>query len=98
VNPACQGIDPRIKILNNCGTKPIGTVLDVPKTRCCVTCGFPIEHSAACKHMACTLCNTDFCFVCLKPRLNNGDWQCGNSNTVCAVAPIQTTLAKFKFV
>jgi len=76
VNPECQGKDPRIKIINNCGSKTIGTVQNVPKIRCCVTCGFPIEHSADCKHMTCGICNSEFCFVCLKPKIN-GQWQCG---------------------
>jgi len=96
-NPECLGKDPRIKIVNTCGFKTIGIVQRVPKIRCCVTCGFPIEHSDACKHMTCEICNSEFCFVCLKPK-RNGQWQCGTSSAVCAVAPIQTTFENFNIV
>lgn len=92
-NKTCTGKDPRIHKLQTCGTKSIGNVDDVPVYRACVKCGWLIEHTDNCKHMACKFCGCQFCFVCLKPQIENSEkWQCGSYNSVCEVAPRQTLL------
>ena len=75
-------------ILSKCETKTIGYDHNVPSIRSCVKCSQLIYHTEACKHMNCTKCKTNFCFVCLKPQINN-EWQCGNSSTICSIAPRQ---------
>lgn len=92
-NDACTGKDSRIQTLQTCGTKSIYNIHNVPIYRACVKCGGVIEHAGKCKHMTCNFCKCKFCFVCLKPRLEDaGQWQCGSFNSVCEVAPRQTSL------
>jgi len=76
------------EIISKCETKTIGHVHNIPTIRACPQCSQLIYHTEACKHMNCSRCKTNFCFVCLKPELD-GDWQCGNSSTICPVAPRQ---------
>lgn len=90
-NDKCTGKDPRIQILETCKTKVVDLTSDVPSTRCCARCGTMIEHIDKCKHMGCPKCHYEFCFVCLKPKTNNG-WQCGEYDSKCDVAPRQTNL------
>lgn len=77
-----------VDILSKAETKKIGDVDGVPEIRCCPNCCQLITHTEACKHMKCKACKTDFCFVCLKSK-KNGNWQCGNSGTVCPIADRQ---------
>ena len=97
-NLNCGNEADRAKILSNCKTKPIGSVNNVPEFRACPKCATLINHTTACKHIKCTKCDTQFCFVCLK-RMQDGKWQCGGAFEVCAVAPRQTEMDinKIKF-
>lgn len=93
-NEGCNGKDPRINHLEKCDTKTIDKVCGVPSIRCCVKCGALINHKDKCKHMTCK-CGYVFCFVCLKPKnigKENSEWQCGEYNDACQVAPRQTNL------
>eukprot|EP01083_Nonionella_stella_P098269 276288_1 len=78
-----------VRILNKAETKTIGDVNKVPSIRCCPNCAQLITHTDACKHMNCVACDTEFCFVCLKPMVD-GEWQCGSSGDVCPIAPRQS--------
>ena len=88
-NPKCNGI------LDIIRTAPNKNVIGVecPSIRMCPTCGALIEHEKACKHMKCTYCSTNFCFICLRTTVNS-IWQCGAYNTKCTPAPIQTVIPK----
>ena len=66
--------------------------VQVPSKRACPTCGVVIEHKGGCKHMKCKGCKTDFCFLCLKKKVEGSSY-CGY-NTVCTVAPVQDKLAR----
>ncbi|PAA76058.1 hypothetical protein BOX15_Mlig024150g1 [Macrostomum lignano] len=88
-NDICSGKDPRIAILAAAKVKTIVGVPDVPGRRACIKCGMIIEHVTACKHMKC-VCDQEFCFICLKPKNDRGNWQCGSYREPCAVAPRQT--------
>jgi len=79
------------QILSTCERKAVGCVSRVPSVRACPNpqCGQLITHLSACKHMICASCKLAFCFVCLKPRLVSGRWQCGTYATRCPVAPRQ---------
>ena len=65
----------------------------VPSIRACPTCGSLIEHGGQCKHMKCTACSKQFCFVCLRIRVGES-WPCGRYNTACSVAHRQTTVPR----
>ena len=64
--------------------------IQVPSKRACPTCGIVIEHIGGCKHMKCKGCNTEFCFLCLKKKVEGSSY-CGYK-TKCTVAPVQDTL------
>ena len=70
-------------------------VVDVscPSIRLCPCCGVPIEHNIGCKQMTCKSCKKDFCFICLRPRID-GCWQCGSYNEKCIPAPKQTRVPR----
>lgn len=87
-NPGCTGKDARTRYLQECETKTIGDVSEVPRVRRCENCSRLIDHISECKHMTCK-CGFNFCFVCLKPQIY-GEWQCGSHSCVCKVAPRQT--------
>uniref|UniRef100_A0A1I8I302 RING-type domain-containing protein n=1 Tax=Macrostomum lignano TaxID=282301 RepID=A0A1I8I302_9PLAT len=78
-NDICSGKDPRIAILAAAPVKEIVGVKDVPGRRACIHCGMIIEHVRSCKHMKC-ICGQEFCFICLKPKNSEGNWQCGSFN------------------
>ncbi|PAA76059.1 hypothetical protein BOX15_Mlig023095g1 [Macrostomum lignano] len=88
-NDICSGKDPRIAILAAAPVKEIVGVKDVPGRRACIHCGMIIEHVRFCKHMKC-ICGQEFCFICLKPKNSEGNWQCGSFNAPCTIAPRQT--------
>ena len=78
-----------IEILNSCEEKEVVGV-KCPSIRECpnVKCKVRIMHKEACKHMTCNMCKTEFCFICLRKRID-GCWHCGSYNTPCIPAPRQ---------
>ncbi|CAB5098342.1 unnamed protein product [Rhizophagus irregularis] len=90
-NDLCGGVDPRLAILNNAVKKKVGNVSEVPSCRACPKCGTIIEHDRDCKHMKCP-CDQEFCFICLSLRDPQTGWSCGVFNSVCNIAPVQTTI------
>jgi len=80
-----------VTILQQCCEKTIGPVDDVPSIRACPNpdCGQLITHWEECKHMKCEKCWTEFCFVCMLPKVDDS-WQCGEYDDECDVAPRQT--------
>jgi len=78
-----------IAILSAAKTKKIGEMEGVPEIRCCPKCGQLITHCAACKHIQCRSCRSDFCFICLVPK-KEGRWQCGSHSDFCPIADRQT--------
>jgi hypothetical protein len=91
VNCAISFIQQTIGMLQNCPTKEIGDISNVPETRACPKCSMLITHDTACKHMNCFGCKTDFCFVCMKMKDESGSWQCGGYDDACEIAPRQTS-------
>ncbi|EXX59915.1 ubiquitin-ribosomal 60S subunit protein L40B fusion protein [Rhizophagus irregularis DAOM 197198w] len=69
----------------------VGNVSGVPSCRACPRCGTIIEHDRNCKHMKCP-CDQHFCFICLSLRDPQTGWSCGVFNSVCNIAPVQTTI------
>ena len=67
--------------------------IKAPSKRACVTCGIIIEHGGQCKHMKCIECKTEFCFICLRKRIE-GSWQCGLFNSECSPAPVQLRIPR----
>lgn len=60
----------------------------------CIKCQAPISKNGACKHMTCTRCNAEFCWICRKnykghKKLSGADiiWKLGcndlNGDTAC---------------
>lgn len=92
-NDLCSDIDRKLQILAQSPKVEVGYIkgLKTYKRRACIKCGTLIEHGGQCKHMMCTVCNQEFCFVCLQPRVN-GSWICGSHNTKCEPAPIQQSI------
>ncbi|XP_052809455.1 uncharacterized protein LOC128237919 [Mya arenaria] len=87
----CDKKTPVLQTLKECDRKIIVGVPNCPSIRACPKCGQLIEHTEACKHMACR-CGQEFCFICLKMKDSSGKFQCGSYKTKCAVAPVQTTI------
>jgi len=98
-NKECKYIEGLEKLLASPDLiKTIGEVKNVPIYRACPNDEYHtqddrpypviIAHLTACKHMKCTVCDMDFCFICLKPKFE-GRWQCGEYFTPCAVARAQ---------
>ena len=81
--------------LNLVRTAPYKDVVGVrcPSIRLCPKCGCKIEHEELCKHMECPNCMIEFCFICLRTK-RCGEWQCGEFDDPCDVAPIQTVIPK----
>ena len=92
-NNLCASTEDLQEILKNCKKITIGVATNVPEYRACPKCTTLISHIKACKHMKCTKCQQEFCFVCLSLKKNN-QWQCGTYSDLCEVAPIQTNLKK----
>lgn len=76
-------------MLQSCALKKIGETEGCPSLRACPNCKSFIEHSEKCRKMKCQYCNHEFCFICLSAALN-GNYQCGDENNPCNIAPIQS--------
>ena len=85
-NKGCSGKDPRFRILSVAEKKEIDGIPGCPSIRACLKCGLLINHRERCRHMTCTSCSAQFCFICLKP------WRTGHLSTPCRIASVQTTL------
>jgi len=85
-NQGCDGKDPRIHVLSTAEKKVIDRIPGCPSIRACLKCGLLINHRERCRHMTCTSCSAQFCFICLKP------WRTGHLSTPCRIASVQTTL------
>lgn len=80
--------------LKNCGKVKVQFIdVEIFALRACPKCGTVIELASGCKHMACKVCKTEFCFVCLRMK-NQGSWSCGSYNTKCAAVPLQTSIPR----
>eukprot|EP01083_Nonionella_stella_P064253 167312_1 len=71
-----------MEILSKCPFKSVGPASKCPSVRACPKCNQLIQHVSACKHMKCSFCKTNFCFICLKPQVNNS-WKCGSYTDRC---------------
>ena len=92
-NDGCDDSE-KLAQLRDCGkTKVAYTNLEISKLRACPTCGTIIELAKGCKHMTCKMCKVEFCFICLRMK-SNGSWQCGEYNTKCDPAPLQTVIPR----
>lgn len=85
-NPECKAAG----ILAQLQNAPLKEVIGVrcPSIRLCPVCGTAMEHKSGCKQMTCKKCTSEFCFICLRMRMN-GSWSCGSYNTKCTPAPVQ---------
>ena len=94
-NINCKAVD----ILAQIKAAPLKRVVGVlcPSIRLCPSCGTAIQHARACKHLICTTCQCEFCFICLRPA-RDGSWQCGRYNTKCVPAPRQEKVPTRKMV
>jgi len=84
-NLGCNGKDPRIHILSVAEPMSIDNIPGCPSIRACPKCGILIQLKGGCRRMACTSCEAQFCFICLKK------WP-GYNHTPCEIAPVQKTL------
>lgn len=75
------------RTLQRCKEKD-GYGVKFPAVRACPRCTTFIAHDVACKHMTCHECAYEFCFVCLKTKVN-GSWPCGSYSAQCSPAPRQ---------
>ena len=90
-NVNCKRDEERSHLLRECPETTIAyTGVICPSLRECPNprCRSLIEHKEGCKHMTCTACKIDFCFVCLGLK-TNGSWNCGSHTTKCTPAPRQ---------
>ena len=85
--------------LETCNVKEMSGIQNVPAMRACPECGMGISHIRGCKHMVCTVCNTEFCFACLSIKdKEKMIWpaSCGSWDAECEVAPRQKKLPEKK--
>lgn len=84
----------KLEQLRTCGKVKVSYInVEIFKFRACPNCGTIIELAGGCKHMNCKPCGKDFCFVCLRMK-SQGSWSCGNHNTPCDAAPLQTVIPR----
>jgi LSD1 subclass zinc finger protein len=74
-----QGVGTKEFQLTGLDQRPVQ--IEMPTHRLCPKCRTPIEHTDGCKHMTCSHCRTQFCFVCL--GLYDKGWPCGGYSTYC---------------
>nr|XP_020495990.1 E3 ubiquitin-protein ligase RNF19B-like [Labrus bergylta] len=93
-NDGCINKD--LQLLQTCKTislPAVEGVTDCPSVRACPKCGLSVEHSSQyCKNITCPRCHIEFCFVCLKLKL-----ECNKTSSpykICpsGVAPRQTSI------
>uniref|UniRef100_A0A3Q3E606 RING-type domain-containing protein n=1 Tax=Labrus bergylta TaxID=56723 RepID=A0A3Q3E606_9LABR len=93
-NDGCINKD--LQLLQTCKTislPDVEGVTDCPSVRACPTCGLSVEHSSQyCKNITCPRCHIEFCFVCLRLKL-----ECNKTSSpykICpsGVAPRQTSI------
>jgi len=86
-NEGCEGKDPRLRILSAAEKTTIDKVPGCPSIRACPKCWLLINWSERCRHVTCTGCKAEFCFICLK------QWETVvHLANACSVAPVQATL------
>jgi len=85
-NDGCDGKDQGIRILSAAERKSIDGIPNCPSIRACPKCGLLISLKEGCRHMTCTNCKAEFCFICLEK------WRTGHRLSSCQVAPVQSTL------
>jgi len=83
-----EGIGALNEILRTCPLDhPWGITVEVPSIRACPVCKQLIQRKDGCKHMTCSHCKTNFCFVCLKqsPKSDSASWRlvCGGYGELC---------------
>jgi len=86
-NEGCDGKDPRLRILNTAEKKKIDNIPGCPSIRSCPKCGLLINLKEGCRHMTCTNCTAEFCFICLRRWIGKIHPPC-----TCMVAPVQVQL------
>ena len=75
------------RVLREAPLKKIEYVnLDCPSVRECPnsTCRSLVEHKKGCKHVVCKACRKEFCFICLRLKMN-GSSPCGGYSTKCVL-------------
>ncbi|CAL8239795.1 unnamed protein product, partial [Gadus morhua 'NCC'] len=93
-NDDCSDKD--LELLKGCGTITLSQVAGVgpcPSVRACPTCGIKVEHDqTGCKNILCPRCKVEFCFVCLKLKIDC--LETSNYFTACSsgIAPRQTAM------
>jgi len=86
-NEGCDGKDPRLRILNTAVKKEIDKIPGCRSIRACPKCGLLINLTDGCRHMTCTSCKAEFCFICLRR------WNAMHRTHRCTVAPVQVQLS-----
>lgn len=92
VNPDVEKLTKAKIITLSQVVNPQGGLVQCPSMRACPTCGFIIEHDGTkCKMMMCRRCQKEFCFLCLKLKV-----ECLRSGnlyfSLCTVAERQTSI------
>jgi len=87
-NIGCDEKDPRIRTLSNAEKITIDNISGCPGIRACPKCGLLIQQDGGCRHMTCTDCQAEFCFICLRRWKSNNE----DLSFTCRVAPIQSEI------
>jgi len=86
-NPNCESLqcEEIFSILSTCEPKTITNTDEVPEIRACPRCCQLIFHIDGCKHMDCSRCGTQFCFVCMNLFDETDGWPCGQYDEACPI-------------
>lgn len=86
-NPNCvsRHVEETFSIVSTCDPKTISSTDEVPEIRACPCCCQLIHHIDGCKHMQCSRCDIQFCFVCMELFDETNGWPCGDSYDVCPI-------------